>query len=182
MPKLRHLTRLTLSVIISALCFAQLPAVATEYYVNPTIGNDNNLGTSKDAPIKSLDKAKRIKLQAGDKLLFAAGKTYWGSLVLNNLKGSADKPIIVSTYIDDKNSDDAHAKIIAKGMLRGIEVVNSSHLQISNFIILMAATSLDRIPPTVMTSISSSLIACSFASAFSFAVCASGAISSSANA
>ncbi|QBY04211.1 right-handed parallel beta-helix repeat-containing protein [Thalassotalea sp. HSM 43] len=135
MPNLKHLIRLTLSIFISVMCFAQLPATATEYYVNPAIGNDNNSGTSKDAPIKSLDKAKRIKLQAGDKLLFAAGKTYWGSLVLNNLKGSADKPIIVSTYMDDNNSDDAHAKIIARGLLKGIEVVNSSHLQISNFIV-----------------------------------------------
>lgn len=67
------------------------------YYVSSS-GNDNNDGLSMQTPIKTIDKANTLKLNAGDQILFKKGETFTGRLFFSNLKGSKENPITISSY------------------------------------------------------------------------------------
>ena len=45
----------------------------TTYYVDSTSGNDENNGTSENAPWKSLEKVNSTVFQPGDQILFKTG-------------------------------------------------------------------------------------------------------------
>lgn len=125
-------TAIPLIVVLIAL---SIPTFATTYYINAKTGNDNNNGKSKSAPFKSLKKANNLTLKAGDKILFAKGLTYYGSLELNNISGEKKKWIEVGSYSDNKIKSTELPIIDAKGFRNGILVRNSSYIKISNLII-----------------------------------------------
>jgi hypothetical protein len=68
------------------------------FYIDNQNGDDSNNGRSSGQPFKTLEKAGKIELKAGDWLLFKAGQTFSGTLLLNSILGNKDKPIIISTY------------------------------------------------------------------------------------
>lgn len=123
-------------VILCSFVFS-LSVQAADYFVNSAIGKDTNNGTSPESALKSIGQASKLKLKAGDRLLLASGKTWWGKLELKNLRGSEQQPIIVSTYLADKtpvddNNTAERATINAKGFLNGVSIINSSHVHVSN--------------------------------------------------
>lgn len=67
------------------------------YYVDATNGSDANLGTSPDAPWKTIDKVNEQQFQPGDRILFKAGETWTGALKPQG-SGVEGKPIIISSY------------------------------------------------------------------------------------
>ncbi|WP_019028926.1 right-handed parallel beta-helix repeat-containing protein [Colwellia piezophila] len=118
-----------------------IPILAQSYYINPQLGKDSNDGKSPDAAYKSLNQVQKIHLEPGDKLLLAAGVSHWGELKLHNIAGTEKKPIIVSSYQAGENASkkandkvtSSHATINARGFYHGISIINSKHLQVSNF-------------------------------------------------
>ncbi|MBR4072495.1 MAG: hypothetical protein IKK24_01015, partial [Clostridia bacterium] len=75
------------------------PEVTTgnSYYFS-TSGQDYFTGTNPYAPWYSLSKLANIDLKPGDKVYFKAGDTFTEQVVLKNLKGTEDNPIVFTSY------------------------------------------------------------------------------------
>jgi hypothetical protein len=92
---------------IFALCLvAQVPAgTAATYYVSSSQGNDANSGTSVNAPWQTLSNAYYragiggTVFNPGDSLLFKAGDSFEGPLVINQA-GTKEAPITIDRYGD----------------------------------------------------------------------------------
>ena len=67
------------------------------YYINSTIGNDDNNGTSANSPWKSLSKLEGMNFQPGDSILFARGSEFKGGFILKS-SGTKEEPIVLSSY------------------------------------------------------------------------------------
>jgi hypothetical protein len=122
-------------LIIIILLFTSFESFATTYYINPKFGDDKNSGVSEITPFKSLEKASTVNLIAGDKVLLAAGYTFYETLMLQNVRGTASEPIIISSYCSGNELEDKRAIIDAKGYLNGIHLENCSFVEVSNLII-----------------------------------------------
>lgn len=71
------------------------------YYVDSQIGDDSNPGTQQN-PFQSIGRINQLQLQAGDSVLFAAGQTFQGSLRLNKISGTKEKPVLISSFGNDR--------------------------------------------------------------------------------
>ena len=103
------------------ICFLFL-AIATHgktYYFDATNGNDTNSGLAPNKAFKSLFKIKTLNLKPGDVILLNAGDIFHKPLHLENIHGTIDAPIKISTF---KNSSDfeAYAHIKTFGPLNAL--------------------------------------------------------------
>jgi len=129
-PMSTRMIPLALAVLALSPC-----AFAESYYLHPFKGDDDNAGNSQSAPWKTLKRMNKAQLEAGDKVLLAQGKKFWGSLVLRNVQGEEENPVIVSTWNADDSQDYANAIINARGSLVGVHIINSSHVRVENLTI-----------------------------------------------
>ena len=120
---------------------------AASYYVHPIVGNDANAGTSSDSPFQTLERASGVRLQAGDRVLLAAGKKFEGQLVYEGAGGNAANPIIISIYPSANGDGDAYATIDAKGCVAGVFLKNCAHFEIGNLLITANAGGMKRGQP-----------------------------------
>lgn len=107
-------------------------ALATDYYVHPTLGKDTNEGTSQSSPIQSLAKASSLPLKAGDRLLMADGQTFAGSLRAIGWTGTNAEPIVIETISWQNQTGFQPALIDAKGFSEGILLLDCSHVVVRN--------------------------------------------------
>src|ERR1700761_1619373 len=103
--------------------FAQHLTASGSYYISLT-GNDNNPGTKK-SPFKTPDRISHLYLKAGDTIYFKSGQVFNGSLLLQNISGTTNKPIIITSY------GGAHATINAKDSI-GIKIYKGQHIKIQH--------------------------------------------------
>ncbi len=108
------------------------PAAAATYYLHPVLGNDDNSGTSPQTPLRTLARANRLRLAAGDQVLLAAGQTFAGGLAFQNLAGTASRPIVIASYPAPAGTDEGRAAIDAKGFVAGVCLKNCAHVEIGN--------------------------------------------------
>lgn len=80
----------------STICSAETN-IGTTYYVDSNVGSDNNDGTSKNSPWKTLSKVNEITFSAGDKILFKSDEIFRGVLELKG-EGAEGAPIIIDKY------------------------------------------------------------------------------------
>lgn len=80
---------LSVSILILCLCFNHLEAENTTYRVS-----DNKSYSGLTYKLNN----GTIKLGEGDSLLLKSGNTYSGYLKINEAKGSANKPVVISSY------------------------------------------------------------------------------------
>ncbi len=90
--------------ILIALYLCSSTIFATNYYVHSKKGSDTNIGTGANVPFRTLTKINSIKLKAGDKILLASGITFNGSLILKNISGTKENPIVISSYESEGNN------------------------------------------------------------------------------
>ena len=102
----------------------------TNYYFHPTLGNDTNTGTSKNAPFKSLNKIKLLKINPGDSLLLAINQTFTDGLELKEINGTKQQPIAISVYGTRYKNDKAFIK--TEKELNAILIENSNFIEISH--------------------------------------------------
>lgn len=76
--------------------FICLNTFSTNYYFSIT-GNDNNAGTNKNSPYKSIEKLSIVNLLPGDSILFKKGEVFIGQIQLKS-SGTAQHSIVVSAY------------------------------------------------------------------------------------
>ncbi len=67
------------------------------YYVSAS-GSDANTGTNEFAPWQRLSKLANIELKGGDRVYLKAGDTFNGQLVLNNVSGTKENPVVITSY------------------------------------------------------------------------------------
>ena len=112
-------------------CSVSLTESAT-YYFHPVLGNDANTGTSPQSPFRTLARADKLKLQAGDQVLLAAGQEFAGELVFEKLAGTAAQPILISSYQPGAEIKIDQASIDAKGFVAGVCLKNCAHIEVAN--------------------------------------------------
>lgn len=67
------------------------------YYLNSLSGNDQNEGSSPDAPWKTMKPMGEVNLKPGDSVFFAKGSKFIGTTTINN-SGEENAPIVLTTY------------------------------------------------------------------------------------
>lgn len=80
---------------------------------------------SKQRPFESLGAFSKLKLTAGDTVFFKGGDVFSGPISLNNIYGTAKRPIVFTTYGDGR-------AFIYSGPGDGISIKESSHFSLSN--------------------------------------------------
>lgn len=70
---------------------------AADYYLS-TDGRDEAAGTSAQTPWRSLDRLRRVTLRPGDRVRLHGGDTFAGGLTVENVRGDARHPLIISSY------------------------------------------------------------------------------------
>lgn len=122
------------SLILFLIAFLPLTfeVEAKDYFFHPKNGNDKHSENSIKTPFQSLAKVADLNLQPGDRILLAAGEVFYGSLILENRQGSVSHPILIAAYDLAGVVTKQKAIIDAKGHLNGIQLINSSYIQISN--------------------------------------------------
>ncbi|NQU88139.1 MAG: hypothetical protein HQ541_20525 [Mariniphaga sp.] len=70
---------------------------ATNYYIDNTVGNDSNTGTSTTAPWLSFANINNTVFQPGDSILFRAGQS-WSGILKPKGSGAKGLPITISKY------------------------------------------------------------------------------------
>lgn len=83
-------------------------------------------------PLKSLEKASSLRLQAGDSILLAANQVFMGSLRLSGVLGTLENPIVITTYRPGPSTGLEAAEIKADGHANGVLILNSSHVKLSD--------------------------------------------------
>jgi len=126
--KINSMKRLLVSLAVLSILATSLQA--KKYFFHAQIGNDENIGTSILAPFKSLAKIPLLKIGAGDTLLLAAGQVFKGTLHLKNIKGTREKPILITTYRVGPRGVLAAAEIDASGYANGIQLLNCSFIKV----------------------------------------------------
>lgn len=118
--------RISTTIAILALAAFGLQAQDKTYFVSPE-GNDNADGLSVTNAWKSIDKVNASVFQAGDRVLFEGGATFYGNLVIKS-SGSPEKPIVFSGYGQGR-------PVINMGKEEGtaITILNSDGLEIVGF-------------------------------------------------
>jgi hypothetical protein len=109
-----------------------LGCAGATYHVHPVLGDNSNAGTSPQAPLRTLNQAGRLRLQAGDRLLLAAGQTFTGQLALEGVVGTAVKPVVISSYEPAAEAQGAAAEIDARGCVAGVFLKNCAQVEVAN--------------------------------------------------
>ncbi len=123
---LRLIGRFTVSQIFIAIFLAAAPALgATTYHVDSTNGDDAHAGTSPGEAFKTLDRVSAIRLQPGDRVLFAAGSRFTGALKLSGT-GAKDNPILISS-----SGQGPRPRIDGEGVLDAVLLENMQYVEIS---------------------------------------------------
>ena len=94
--KLAH--GLLLCLLLVGLTHAYGQSTGTTYYVSSSQGNDNNPGTSSGQAWRSLSKVERVTLQPGDKVLLRRGDTWNETLLLTDIQGTEQNPIVMADF------------------------------------------------------------------------------------
>ncbi len=119
-------------ILFILLAFAP-EAGAEVYYVHPERGSDGNRGTSPKAPWKTLGKVNKARFMAGDRVLFAAGTRFYGTLSIRNQEGAARAPIVFSSYPNPDKPEASHVHINGRGQISAVAIINSSHIHLEKF-------------------------------------------------
>lgn len=99
------------------------------YYIDPETGNNENSGLTPEEPLKDLEGKFLENAQPGCKVLFKAGTVYKGTVNFKGVKGTAENPVVVSTYWGDDTSAPV-ATIDGAGHIAAIHLSDCSYFRI----------------------------------------------------
>ncbi len=108
---MKTLTKKFFSVILSVCvifsCFSlSISAIDTDlyYYVDALNGDDNNSGTDIDSPVKTIAGLTNLNFRPGVNILFKNGGIYECAATIQDLSGTPDNPIVISSYGDGEKA------------------------------------------------------------------------------
>ncbi len=105
---------------------------AASFYVDSITGDDSLSGTNPESALRSLAAVNRIRLAPGDSIFLAAGRTFKGEMALENVHGTAAKPVLISTYLPHNHPFGDWALIDARGCVAGVCLKNCSEIEVRN--------------------------------------------------
>ena len=128
-PPLRHKDKAILSGLMLLLWFSSAPSLAaTDYFVRPK-GDDAANGDSTNAAWQTIERVNRAPFQPGDCLLFEAGSSFAGNLLLSaEDAGTSNAPVVIGSF------GEGRATILA-GQQTGITIENAGGVAIENLIV-----------------------------------------------
>lgn len=112
--------------------FAAVSAFAADYHVDALQGDDAADGLSPATAWRTLQRAERTPLVAGDRLLLIAGVKHRGSLRFEALSGRADAPIVIGSYPRLGADSQAKAMIDGRGTSAPLSLKNCEHVRVEN--------------------------------------------------
>jgi hypothetical protein len=101
------------------------------YYFHPIYGNDNNQGNSWQSPFRTLAAIEKIKLHPGDKIILAAGQTFYGSLKIIGQSGDAAHPITIQSAPTKEGTEIIPATINFQEAENGILLEDANYFEVS---------------------------------------------------
>lgn len=125
--KIKNLVLLSMILLICV-----FSASAKDYYFHPKMGNDSADGMSYKSPFRTLAKIETLKFEPGDRVLLASGEEFTETLLIINVQGSFENPILIDSYQMNRAISNGKAIINAKGLLNGVLLSNSSHIILKN--------------------------------------------------
>lgn len=122
------------STIIFILAVIPASLIAKDYYLSPA-GNDFNDGKTEKTAWATISKVNSFTFAPGDKILFQAGVTFLGNLILDsNDGGLASNPVILGSFFPftgGTGSGREWAKING-GDGNGIQIIGSTGITVQN--------------------------------------------------
>ena len=101
---------------------------ATDYFVCQN-GRDDAQGTSTNSAWRTVDRVNHGRFQPGDRVLFEAGSSFAGNLLLSaEDAGTSDAPVVIGSYGDGRAT-------IQAGNQTGITVENAGGVVLENLIV-----------------------------------------------
>ena len=97
--KMKFLTDIICRIVflIFTFCFFLEKATASVFYVNNSMGDDNNNGLSPLTPFKTIDKLNTLLFNPGDSILFKSGEEFKGMFWVKG-SGNQQNPIFLGSY------------------------------------------------------------------------------------
>ncbi|MBL9208565.1 MAG: right-handed parallel beta-helix repeat-containing protein [Opitutaceae bacterium] len=123
--------------LLGGLAFAAglLVAHGATFHVDPLRGDDAASGLSDVTAWRSLERARKVALSPGDRLLLIAGVRHRGSLQFDSLSGSADAPIIIGSYVRAGDNEQATAMIDGRNAAAAIRLRNCRQVRVENLVL-----------------------------------------------
>lgn len=107
-------------------------AEAATYFVDPERGDDHASGTAVEHAWRSFANVDGAKLRPGDRVLLARGSRLEGQLYLAGAAGSAEKPIVISSYASSSDVAERPAVIDGHGTRAAMLLRNCSHVSVAD--------------------------------------------------
>ncbi|TLX71634.1 T9SS type A sorting domain-containing protein [Labilibacter sediminis] len=118
------------SEVTASMLFNVVEGIYSKYYVDNTLGDDNNNGLSQETSWKSLDKVNAYSFIPGDSIFFKAGDSWDGQLEVN-CSGIDGVPVVFTRY-----GEGDKPQINGKGdELYTLRLLNSSYTEVSDLAI-----------------------------------------------
>ncbi|MFN8257780.1 MAG: right-handed parallel beta-helix repeat-containing protein [Bacteroidales bacterium] len=95
------------------------------YYINALNGNDDNSGKSEKEAWRSLQNISKHDIRPGDSIILISGAIFKESLIIKDLNGTAEKPVVITSKGDSSAA-------IHSGDSLAILATNCSYLKIEN--------------------------------------------------
>ena len=93
----------TVAILLSVSVAAT--AVAETWFVDSVHGDDSAVGTSEATAVRSLERANKLAVKPGDKVLFRRGGLWRGTLYPKS--GTPGNPVTYSSYgVGEKRSEE----------------------------------------------------------------------------
>ena len=90
---------LAVVVFLTSMSVAAFAAVNSKnYYIDSINGDDANSGLSEDEAVKTIAGLKIDEITAGTTFLFRNGGKYECSVYFNDISGTKEKPVVISSY------------------------------------------------------------------------------------
>jgi hypothetical protein len=103
---------------------------AATFYVDPVHGDDGAAGTSPAHAWRTLVRASGAELHPGDRLALARAARHAGGLSLAELAGTAEAPIVISSYARSEREAESPAVIDGRGALAALHLKNCRHVRV----------------------------------------------------
>jgi hypothetical protein len=131
-PPPAHQGKAILSGLVLLLLFSSaLSLAATDYFIRAK-GDDAANGDSTNAAWQTIERVNRARFQPGDRLLFEAGASFAGNVLLSaEDAGTSNAPVVIGSF------GEGRATILA-GRETGITIENAGGVAIENLIVVGA--------------------------------------------
>lgn len=105
---------------------------AATYFIDPERGDDRGDGLTDAQPWRSFANVTGVALRPGDRVLLARGTRVEGRLYLEGAAGTAEHPIVISSYAPTRAVADRPAVIDGRGMPAAVQLRDCRHVAVAD--------------------------------------------------